>query len=91
MPLGIREMLWMISESDETPSNPASAEDYVSHFSVMKKIAETIFSPVAYLHSARGIVLVYDVDTTDFDRERTFPKFTALIMISVHFIDIGRQ
>ena len=81
----------MISESDETSSNPASTEEYVSHFSVMKKIAEIIFSSIAFLHSARGIVLVYDVDITDFDRECIFPKFVALIMISVHFIDIGRQ
>lgn len=67
-------MLWMTRASDETSSDSESLnKDFAKrHYGVMKQIAETIFSPVAFLDSKLGVVLVYDIDVMDINAEGTF-------------------
>lgn len=83
-------MLWITRELDRTTSNRETFEDFAKrHYFVMKRIAETIFSPVAFLDSMQALVFVYDVDTMEIDSDGTCClKPSSLILFSICVTDM---
>jgi hypothetical protein len=49
------------------------------HYRVMKDIAESIYSPIAFLDTGHNLVVVYDVDTMTLDLDGTIYLVCFLI------------
>jgi hypothetical protein len=83
-------MLWITREVDGTSSPETFNEDFAKrHYFVLKRIAETVFSPVALLDSVQALVLVYDVDTMDIDSDGTCRlKPLSLTLFSICVTDM---